>query len=62
MSPSSKLVSTGEAARAIEVHPSTLWRWKEAGLVKPEWVTPGGQARWDIDHLRTQLGIVHDAA
>lgn len=52
-----KLVSTSQAARELDVHPSTLWRWQKAGTITPSWTTPGGQARWDLDILRQQLGI-----
>lgn len=52
-----KLVSTSQAARELDVHPSTLWRWQKAGTITPSWTTPGGQARWDLDLLRQQLGI-----
>jgi 8-oxo-dGTP pyrophosphatase MutT (NUDIX family) len=52
-----RLISTSRAARALDVHPSTLWRWQQDGLVRPAWTTPGGQARWDLDELHEQLGI-----
>ena len=52
-----KLVTTSRAARELDVHPSTLWRWQKAGTITPSWTTPGGQARWDLDQLRRQLGI-----
>lgn len=52
-----KLVNTSQAAEALNVHPSTLWRWEKQGDVKPAWRTPGGQARWDLNDLRRQLKI-----
>jgi 8-oxo-dGTP diphosphatase len=57
MSTNPKLVTTSRAARELDVHPSTLWRWQREGLVRPAWTTPGGQARWDMEELRQQLGI-----
>jgi 8-oxo-dGTP pyrophosphatase MutT (NUDIX family) len=50
-----KLVTTSKAAEQLGVHPATLWRWQKAGTVTPAYVTPGGQARWDLDQLREQL-------
>jgi DNA-binding transcriptional MerR regulator len=50
-----KLISTGEAAKALGVARETLFRWWQQGLVTPELVTPGGQARWDMADLRRQL-------
>jgi 8-oxo-dGTP pyrophosphatase MutT (NUDIX family) len=55
-----KLVTTSRAARELDVHPSTLWRWQKAGMITPSWTTPGGQARWDLDLLRRQLGILQE--
>lgn len=52
-----KLVTTSQAARELDVHPSTLWRWQKAGEITPSWTTPGGQARWDVADLRRQLGM-----
>src|SRR5580692_6674761 len=49
------LVSTGTAAKAIGVAPTTLQRWAHAGLVEPALVTAGGHFRWNLDTLRGQL-------
>jgi DNA-binding transcriptional MerR regulator len=51
-----KLITTSKAAEQLGVHPATLWRWQKAGIVTPTYVTPGGQARWDLDQLAEQLG------
>lgn len=53
-----KSLTTNQAARLLGVHSSTLWRWQKDGKVSPSWTTPGGQARWDMDVLRQQLGII----
>lgn len=53
-----KSLTTSQAARVLDVHPSTLWRWQKSGTITPSWTTPGGQARWDMDVLRHQLGIL----
>lgn len=58
--PRKRLVTTSKAARELDVHPSTLWRWQQAGKIRPSWITPGGQARWDMDLLRQQLGMSRD--
>lgn len=52
-----KWVSTGPAARALKVpvHPNTLWRWLQEGIVKPAGVTAKGQARWDVADLQLQI-------
>lgn len=50
-----RLVSTEEAARAMNVHPVTLRRWLKAGIVKAADVTAGGHARWDVANLRQQV-------
>lgn len=48
-------VRTAEAARLLDVDPSTLARWARQGIVQPVNRTAGGQARWDLDELRRQL-------
>ncbi|NUT91242.1 MAG: MerR family transcriptional regulator [Saccharothrix sp.] len=53
--PRSELVSTGVAAQAIGVSRATLARWWANGLVKPELVTAGGQARWNVETLKADL-------
>jgi predicted site-specific integrase-resolvase len=50
-----KLVGTAEAARAIGVDRSTLYRWERGGRVRPEVRTMGGQARWNIEKLRAAV-------
>lgn len=52
-----RLTTTGSAARALGIDPATLWRWYQAGRVRPAWVTPGGHARWDLADLRHQLDV-----
>jgi len=56
-----RLITTGKAARALGIDPATLWRWYQAGTIRPAWVTPGGHARWDLDDLRRQLGLGAEA-
>jgi DNA-binding transcriptional MerR regulator len=50
-----RLVGSGEAAKAVGVHVRTLQDWAKAGLVTPAGKTAGGHARWDVDDLRAQL-------
>jgi 8-oxo-dGTP pyrophosphatase MutT (NUDIX family) len=57
-------ISTSQAAKALGIHTMTLLRWQQRGLVKPAWVTPGGQYRWNLDDLERQLdtGNAHTTA
>ncbi len=50
-----RLVTTGEAARAVGVHRSTLIDWRDRGLIREHSSTFGGHLRWDLDQLREQL-------
>lgn len=52
---SERLVSTGEAARRLGVNLRTLQRWASEGLVTPDWMTPGGHMRWDVDRLLQEV-------
>lgn len=51
----SSLVPTGEAARLLGVDIRSLQRWAKAGLIEPDYVTPGGHMRWDVDRVRAEL-------
>ncbi|QYN41185.1 helix-turn-helix domain-containing protein (plasmid) [Pseudonocardia sp. DSM 110487] len=53
-----RLVSTGEAARALQVDPTTLQRWANAKRVTPASKTLGGHLRWDLDDLRRQIADI----
>lgn len=46
---------TADAARELDISPSTLARWAREGIVKPAHRTAGGQARWDLDDLQRQV-------
>ena len=48
-------VTTGEAARALGVGISSLQTWVKAGLIEPDFVTPGGHMRWDVERIRAEL-------
>lgn len=50
-----RLRSTGEAARELNVSRRTLQRWLEDGIVQPTERTAGGHYRWDVDTLREQV-------
>ena len=50
-----RLLTQGEAARAIGMSTRSLSRWVRLGKLIPTVTTPGGQARWDLDDLRRQL-------
>jgi DNA-binding transcriptional MerR regulator len=51
----SRLVSTGEAARAIGVSRRTLTRYVTDGLLTPDMTLPSGRHRWDVERLREQM-------
>lgn len=48
-------VTTGQAAKALGVDIRSLQRWVKAGLIEPDYVTPGGHMRWDVDRVREEL-------
>ena len=50
-----RLLRTSEVAAALGVDRSTVYRWQQAGVITPEVVTHGGQARYDLDTVREQL-------
>lgn len=52
---STRLVTTKDAAAALNVSTRTLHRWITAGIVKPSDQTAGGHYRWDVDKVREQV-------
>lgn len=50
-----RLLTTGEAAEAMHVHPRTFRRWVADGWITPTDVTGGGHYRWRIEEVRRQL-------
>jgi DNA-binding transcriptional MerR regulator len=53
-----RLVTTGEAARALGISARTLQRYVQDGLVTPEVTLPRPQRpqyRWNIARLREQI-------
>lgn len=50
-----RLLSTGEAARALGLSSRSLARWAKEGQVTPALTTPGGQYRFNLDDLRAEI-------
>jgi excisionase family DNA binding protein len=48
-------LTTPQAAKALGVSERSLRRWVLDGLLEPDYVTPGGHYRWDVDRVRTEL-------
>ena len=53
----SKLLSVGEAASILNVHPNTLRRWAEAGLL-PSWrIGPRRDRRFQLADVREFMEV-----
>jgi excisionase family DNA binding protein len=57
---SDRLLSTGEAAKALGLSRRSMTRWVTDGSITPALVTPGGHLRWDVEDLRAQLARLHE--
>jgi excisionase family DNA binding protein len=55
-----RLLSTGEAARALGLSGRSVARWAKEGRITPALVTPGGQYRWILDDLRLELRTLRE--
>lgn len=55
-----RYLTTAELARALSINAGTIQRWRRLGLIRPELVTPGGQARWDETSVREQLRLLDE--
>jgi DNA-binding transcriptional MerR regulator len=53
-------MTTAELALALSINAGTIQRWRRLGLIRPELVTPGGQARWDEASVREQLRVLDE--
>jgi excisionase family DNA binding protein len=49
------MLTTREAADAIGIALKTLQKYVREGRVIPTIRLPGGQMRWDLEHLKDQL-------
>lgn len=58
--PRARHITTGEAAHALDVVPSTLLRWMHEGAVTPAGRTRGGHYRWDLDQLRRDVATLDE--
>ena len=50
-----ELVTSGQAAKALGVSLRSLQQWVREGKIVPDYATPGGHARWDVDRVRHEL-------
>ena len=50
-----RLISSGEAARALGISTRTLARWVQEGRVVPTLITAGGHYRFELKDLKAQL-------
>lgn len=55
-----KLVSSVQAAKALGLSQSTLWRWHHRGRIRADMVTAGGHLRWNLDRLRRFVEAADD--
>lgn len=49
-----KLLSIGEAAKALGVTTTTMRNWDKNGMLHPDEYTSGGDRRYSIDTLRNK--------
>ena len=48
-------LTTGQAAKILNVSLTTLQKWAHSGVLTPALTTPGGHFRWDLEDLKRQL-------
>jgi DNA-binding transcriptional MerR regulator len=53
--PEQRLVSTGEAARALGISRRTLSHYAQTKQLTPALVLPSGRYKWDVADVRRQL-------
>jgi excisionase family DNA binding protein len=50
-----RYLTTAEAAKELGVHVRSLQRWVRAGQIEPDYITPGGHMRWNVERVRREL-------
>lgn len=50
-----RYVSTGQAAKELNVSHRSLLNWVRSGQLQPDYTTPGGHHRWDVERVRGEL-------
>lgn len=55
MSPRRRLLTSSQLADELGLSRQTIARYAKKGLLTPEFVTPGGQYRWDLEKVKTEL-------
>jgi hypothetical protein len=50
-----KYVGTTQLAKELGLSPRTIQRYVTDGQIKPAYITPGGQYRWDPEDVLAQL-------
>lgn len=51
----SNMLTTGEVARFFNVHPSTVRRWSDRGIIKAYRIGPRGERRYRRDDVAVFL-------
>ncbi|MEU0467225.1 MerR family DNA-binding transcriptional regulator [Amycolatopsis sp. NPDC006131] len=49
------LLTSSQLAKALDVSRQSIARWAKDGMITPEFVTPGGQYRWDLEKVKAEL-------
>jgi DNA-binding transcriptional MerR regulator len=49
------VVSSTELARELGLSPRSIQRYVKAGMITPEFVTPGGHYRWRVEKVIAEL-------
>ena len=50
-------VKIGVICQLLGVSRSTIYRWEDAGVIAPVYRTPGGTRLYDLEAVRTALGL-----
>lgn len=48
-------ITPGQAARRLGVSVRSMQNWTKAGQIAPDWRTPGGHMRWDVQRVLREL-------
>lgn len=55
-----KVVTSTQLAKALGLSARSIQRYVQAGVIKPEFTTPGGHYRWSVERVREQLRALRE--
>jgi predicted site-specific integrase-resolvase len=57
-----ELLTTSDLARRLNLSTKSIYRYYRDGKITPEFTTPGGEHRWNVEDVKEQLRALRKRA